>query len=128
MVISRYCFAVDGTDLFITACRTCSTLICPHSTNQNIQRSFFHTRPITFFICGVVVAVVVVDAKAPRLCTKVRTSVFQWQENNVLKVIPRKSILLVSQQGGHRLHQLRGVVITLHMRTNISSGQVSVSS
>ena len=33
-VISRCCFAEDGTDLFISACRTCSTLIFPRSTNQ----------------------------------------------------------------------------------------------
>ena len=34
VVISRCCFAEDGTDLFISACRTCSSLIFPHSTNQ----------------------------------------------------------------------------------------------
>ena len=34
VVISRCCFAEDGTDLFIRACRTCSTIIFPHSTNQ----------------------------------------------------------------------------------------------
>ena len=45
IVISRCCFGEDGTDLFINACRTCSTLI-------------FLTRPIKLFICGVV------DAKA----------------------------------------------------------------
>ena len=33
-VISRCCFAEDGTDLFISACRTCSTLIFTRSTNQ----------------------------------------------------------------------------------------------
>ena len=38
-------------DLFIRACRTCST------------RLFFHTRPIKFLIYGVVVPVV--DAKIP---------------------------------------------------------------
>ena len=36
-----HCFAEDGTDLFISACRTL----------------FFGTRPIKFLICGVVVAV-----------------------------------------------------------------------
>ena len=50
IVISRCCFAEDGTDLFIRACPTCSTLI-------------FLTRSIKLFICGVVVPVV--DAKAP---------------------------------------------------------------
>ena len=34
VVNSRCCFAEDGTDLFITACRTCSTIIFPHSANQ----------------------------------------------------------------------------------------------
>ena len=33
-VISRGCFPEDGTDLFIGACRTCSTIVFPHSTNQ----------------------------------------------------------------------------------------------
>ena len=31
-VISRCCFAEDGTDFFISACRTCSTLIFTWST------------------------------------------------------------------------------------------------
>ena len=52
IVISRCCFAEDGTDLFIIACHTCSTLI-------------FLIRPIKLFICDFVVAVPVVDAKAP---------------------------------------------------------------
>ena len=41
MVISRCCFADDGTDLFISVCRTCSTLVFLHSTNQilNLWRS-----------------------------------------------------------------------------------------
>ena len=47
VVISRCCFAEEGTDLFISACRTCSA------------------RPLKFLICGVVVAVLVVDPKAP---------------------------------------------------------------
>ena len=51
-VISRCCFAEDGTDLFIGAFRTCSHL-------------FSLARPIKFLICGVVVAVPVMDAKAP---------------------------------------------------------------
>ena len=33
MLISRCCFAEGGTD-FIRACRTCSTIVFPHSTNQ----------------------------------------------------------------------------------------------
>ena len=33
-VISRCCFVENGTDLSIRACRTCSTIIFPHSTNQ----------------------------------------------------------------------------------------------
>ena len=41
LVISRCCFAEDGTGLFISACRTCSTL----------------TRPMKFSINGVVIAV-----------------------------------------------------------------------
>ena len=52
IVISRCCFEEDDTHLFICACHTCSTLI-------------FLTRPIKLFICGVVVAIAVVDAKAP---------------------------------------------------------------
>ena len=52
VVISRYCFAEDGTDLFIRACRSCSTII-------------FHTRPIKLLIYDVVVAVPVVDTKIP---------------------------------------------------------------
>ena len=51
VVISRCCFAEDTTDFFISACRTNSTLI--------------FLRPIKFSIDGVVVAVPVVDAKAP---------------------------------------------------------------
>ena len=51
-VISRCCFAADGTDSFISACRTCSTLIFTRSTNQILNS-------------GVVVAVPVIDAKAP---------------------------------------------------------------
>ena len=41
MVISRCCFADDGTDLLISVCRTCSTLVFRHSTNQilNLWRS-----------------------------------------------------------------------------------------
>ena len=35
--ISRCYFAEDGTDLFISACGTCSTLIFPHPTNQIIN-------------------------------------------------------------------------------------------
>ena len=34
MVISRFCFAEDGTELFLSACRTCSTYFCSHSINQ----------------------------------------------------------------------------------------------
>ena len=34
MGISRCCFAEDGTDLFIIACRKRTTLVFPHSTNQ----------------------------------------------------------------------------------------------
>ena len=34
MVISRCYFAEGGTDLFIRACRTCGTIVFPHSTNQ----------------------------------------------------------------------------------------------
>ena len=52
MVISCCCFAEDGTELFLNACRTCSTLIFPRSANQNLH-------------CCVVVAVDVVDAKTP---------------------------------------------------------------
>ena len=33
-VISRCCFAEDGMDLFISACRACSTLIFTRSTNE----------------------------------------------------------------------------------------------
>ena len=51
MVISNCCFAEDGTDLFVSACFTCSTL------------QYFPTRPIKFLICGVVVPIPVVDAK-----------------------------------------------------------------
>ena len=51
VVISPCCFAEDGTDLFVGASGTCSTII-------------FLTRPIKFLICGVVIAVVVFDAKA----------------------------------------------------------------
>ena len=51
MVISSICFAEDGTDLFVSACFTCSTL------------RYFPTRPIKFLICGVVVQIPVVDAK-----------------------------------------------------------------
>ena len=52
IIISRCCLAEDGTDLFISACHTCSTLV-------------FLTRLMKLFICGVVVAVPEVDAKAP---------------------------------------------------------------
>ena len=41
VVISRCCFAENGTDLFIRACRTCSTIIFSHSTNQILKFSFF---------------------------------------------------------------------------------------
>ena len=34
MVISRCCLGDDDTDLFLSACRTCSTLLFPHSINQ----------------------------------------------------------------------------------------------
>ena len=34
MVISRCCLGDDGTDLFLSACRTCSPLLFPHSINQ----------------------------------------------------------------------------------------------
>ena len=34
VVILRCCFPEDGTDLFRSACLTCSTLIFPHWTNQ----------------------------------------------------------------------------------------------
>ena len=44
VVILRCCFAEDGTDLFISACCTCSTLIFRPSTNQ-------------ILICGVIAAI-----------------------------------------------------------------------
>ena len=50
MVISRCCFAEAGTDFFISIAR--------------IARLFFR-RPLKFLIYGVVIAVPVVDAKAP---------------------------------------------------------------
>ena len=53
VVISCCCFAEDGMDWFISASRTCTAGL------------FFLTRPIKFLICGVLVAVVVVNAKAP---------------------------------------------------------------
>ena len=34
MVISRCSFKEDGTDVLVSPCRKCSTLIFPHSTNQ----------------------------------------------------------------------------------------------
>ena len=39
MVVSRFCFAEDGTELFLSACRTCSTYFCSYSTNK-----IFHMR------------------------------------------------------------------------------------
>ena len=41
VIISRCCFADDGTDLFISMRRTCSTLVFLHPTNQilNLWRS-----------------------------------------------------------------------------------------
>ena len=36
-VLSRCCFAKDGTDLFISACRTYSTLIFTRSTSQILR-------------------------------------------------------------------------------------------
>ena len=46
VVISRCCFAEDGTDLFIRACRTWSTIIFPRSTNQilNLRRCLCRSR------------------------------------------------------------------------------------
>ena len=35
--ISLCCFVEDGTGLFLSSCRTCSTVIFPHSTNQIID-------------------------------------------------------------------------------------------
>ena len=52
VVILSCCFVEDGRDCFMSACRTCSTIIFPHSTNQILN------------LC-VVVAVSVVDAKTP---------------------------------------------------------------
>ena len=37
VVISCCCFAEDSTYLFIRACRTCSTIIFPHPTNQIVD-------------------------------------------------------------------------------------------
>ena len=37
VVISCCCFAEDSTDLFVNACCTCSTLIFPRSTNQDLN-------------------------------------------------------------------------------------------
>ena len=45
VVIPGCWFAEDGMNLFISACRTCSTLISLHMTNQILN------------LCGVVVAV-----------------------------------------------------------------------
>ena len=53
VVITGCWFAEDGTNLFLSTCRTCSTLISPHMTNQILN------------LCSVVVAVPVVDAQAP---------------------------------------------------------------
>ena len=50
MVISRCCFAEAGTDFFISIAQTAR---------------LFLLRPIKFLIYGVVIAVPVVDAKAP---------------------------------------------------------------
>ena len=36
-IISRCCFPEDGTDLFISACRTCSSRIFTPSTNQIVN-------------------------------------------------------------------------------------------
>ena len=52
VVISSCCFVEDVMDCFMSACRTCSTIFFPHSTNQILN------------LC-VVVAVSVVDAKTP---------------------------------------------------------------
>ena len=50
VVISRCCFVEDRAELFLNACRTCSTLIF---------------LPIKFLICDVVIPFAVVDTKAP---------------------------------------------------------------
>ena len=50
MVILGCYFAEDGTELFSSVCRTCSTLIVPYSTTQILK-------------CGVIRAVLVVDDK-----------------------------------------------------------------
>ena len=37
LLLLRCCFAENSTDLFISACCTCSTLIFPQSTNQTLN-------------------------------------------------------------------------------------------
>ena len=54
VAISRRCFAEDGTDLYIRACRA-----------ARAARLFFDPRPIRFLIYGVGVAFAIVDAKTP---------------------------------------------------------------
>ena len=42
MVISSCCFAEDSTELFRSAWRTCSTVVCPHSINQILNLLRLH--------------------------------------------------------------------------------------
>ena len=66
MVISRCCFSDDGMEFYWSACRTCSTLICPRLNR------------LRFFIQGVVVDVI--DAKTSRLIQTGRGAThFAWQ-------------------------------------------------
>ena len=54
VVISGRYFAEDCTDLFLSACRTCSAFIFPHSTNQILNE-----------FCGVAVTIAVVTSETP---------------------------------------------------------------
>lgn len=44
VVISSSCFAEESAELFRSACHTCSTLICPHSTKQILNFWRYHCR------------------------------------------------------------------------------------
>ena len=68
LVISRCCFAENGTGLFISACRTCSTLLVL-------------TRPLKFLINGVVITVLLSMLKlpnsfTPRLSGKFKVTIY----------------------------------------------------
>ena len=79
------------TDLFLSACRTCSTLIFRHW-------------PIKFSICDVVVAAQVTDAQASHLLTWCQIFAFHFPSDTVSKFLQEQNVSFLCQLTKSQCH------------------------